>query len=101
MFCSSYGSGYPRWCGEYIDRLNLSGTINLAYNGSILVKEGAGYMLTFDKLIDTGMDSSLTFRQLYPTLETKMYIIWKKIPVFTPIAELLINEMKNELKQTR
>ena len=91
----------PRWCGEYIDRLNLSGTINLAYNGSILVKEGAGYMLTFDKLIDTGMDSSLTFRQLYPTLETKMYIIWKKYQVFTPIAELLINEMKNELKQTQ
>lgn len=91
----------PRWCGEHIDRLNLSGTINLAYNGSILVKEGAGYMLTFDKLIDTGMDSSLTFRQLYPTLETKMYIIWKKYQVFTPIAELLINEMKKELKQTQ
>lgn len=38
---------------------NLSGTINLAYNGSVFVKEGLGYMLTFDRLIDTGSDAHL------------------------------------------
>ena len=89
----------PRWCGEKLDQLNLSGTINLAYNGSIFVKEETGYMLTFDKLIDTSTNSPLTFRPLHPLLETKMYIIWKKYQVFRPIAELLINEMKKELTQ--
>lgn len=87
----------PRWCGEKADMLNLSGTLNLAYNGSVFVKEGLGYMLTFDNLIDIGTNSPLTFRPLNPPLETKMYVIWKKYQVFTPIAELLIDEMKNKL----
>lgn len=87
----------PRWCGEKADMLDLSGTINLAYNGSVFVKEGVGYMLSFDNLVDIGTNSPLTFRPLNPPLETKMYVIWKKYQVFTPIAELLIDEMKNKL----
>lgn len=88
----------PRWCGEKTDMLNLSGTINLAYNGSVFVKEGVGYMLTFDRLTNTGENSDLCFRPLIPTLETKMYVIWKKYQVFTPIAELLLEELKHQLK---
>ena len=42
-----------RWCGEKADTLNLSGTVNLAYNGSVFVKEGLGYLLMFDHLVNT------------------------------------------------
>ncbi len=87
----------PRWCGEKADLLNLSGTINLVYNGSVFVKEGLGYLLSFDKLADTGADSELCFRPLDPPLETKMYVIWKKYQIFTPIAELLIDSLKKQL----
>ena len=52
-------------------------------------------MLTFDRLVDTGADSELCFRPLYPRLETKMYVIWKKHQVFSPIAALLIDELKS------
>ncbi|MCC8073067.1 MAG: LysR family transcriptional regulator [Clostridiales bacterium] len=89
----------PRWCGEKVDMLNLSGTINLVYNGSVFVKEGVAYMLCFDNLIDTGADSDLAFRPLNPPLDTKMYVIWKKHQVFTPIAELLLDEMKSKLSR--
>ena len=54
-------------------------------------------MLSFDQLVDTGADSSLCFRPLEPRLETKMYMIWKKYQVFTPIAELLLDELKTQL----
>lgn len=84
----------PRWCGEKVDLLNHSGSVNLFYNGAVFVKEGLGVMLTFDKLVNTGTDSTLCFRPLDPVLETKMYIIWKKYQMFTPIAELLLKEMK-------
>lgn len=87
----------PRWCGEKADNLTLSGTLNLAYNGSVFVKEDLGYMLSFDKLSDTGSDSELCFRPLEPPLETKMYIIWKKYQVFSPIADLLLKAIKNYL----
>lgn len=87
----------PRWCGEKADMLNLSGSINLFYNGSVFAKEGLGYLLTFEHLVETGPENELCFRPFEPALETKMYIIWKKYQVFTPIAELLINQLKEDL----
>lgn len=84
----------PRLFGEMMDQLNIVATINLTYNGSILAKEGLGYVLTFDKLVDTSEQSELCFRPLIPRLETKLYIIWKKYQVFTSAAEVLLNELK-------
>ena len=46
-------------------------------------------MLAFERLMNTGDDSNLCFRPLFPRLETKMYIIWKKYQVFTPIAVIM------------
>ena len=99
LICSeqSMREDIPRWCGEKADQLIYAGSTNLFYNGSVFVKEGLGYMLTFDHLADTGADSELCFRALEPTLETKMYVIWKKYQVFTPIAELLLKMLKTEL----
>ena len=46
------------------------------------------------KLVDTGPASGLCFRPLEPVLESPMYIIWKKYQVFTPVASLLLQELK-------
>ena len=99
LICSEQGMKFDiaRWCGEKADTLNLTGTLNLSYNGSVFVKAGLGYMLTFDKLVNTDSESGLCFRPLEPLLETKMYVIWKKYQVFTPIAELLLNELNEQL----
>ena len=90
-----------RWCGEKTDQLKISGTFNLCYNGGVFVEEGLGCMLTFDRLMNTGDDSDLCFRPLFPRLETKMYIIWKKYQVFTPIAELLLDELKKNFPMNK
>ena len=96
LFCSeqSIRVDFPRWCGDNMDKLNFAGTVNLAYNGSVFVKEGLGYMLTFDHLIDTSEENGLCFRPITPMLETNMYIIWKKYQVFSPIAELFLKRLK-------
>ena len=98
VICSeqSMAVDIPRWCGEKMDTFNYVGSTNLAYNGSVFVKEGLGVMLTFDHLVDTGSDSELCFRPLSPKLENKMYVIWKKYQVFTPIAEKLLSELKTD-----
>lgn len=89
LFCSeqSWRKDIPRWCGEQMDRLRLEGSFRLSYNGSLFVREGLGYLLTFQHLIDTHPDTGLVFRPLMPRLETRMYLIWKRYQVFTPIAE--------------
>lgn len=84
----------PKLLGEAVDRLRVTATLNLVYNGSVLAREGLGYVLTFDKLVDTGEESELCFRPLTPPLETKLYVVWKKYQVFSPAAEMLLNEMK-------
>lgn len=100
LICSQQGmqADIVRWCGEKADTLNLSGTVNLAYNGSVFVREGVGYMLTFDHLVDTGTESPLCFRPLDPPLTTRMYVIWKKYQVFSPIARRLLEELEQTVR---
>ena len=81
----------PRWCGKKIDKLNFTGNTNLAYNGSVFVKEGLGLLLSFEHLIQPSEENGLVFRPLEPKLENKMYLIWKKYQVFTPIAQRLLD----------
>lgn len=86
----------PKWCGSRMDELHLEGSFRLSYSGSLFVKEGLGYLLTLEHLADTGPDSGLVFRPLTPGLEAKMYFIWKKHQIFTPIAERLLEKLKEQ-----
>lgn len=92
----SIKADFPRWCGENAEKLNIAGTFNLAFNGSVFVREGLGYLLTFEHLINTSEESELCFRPITPLLETKMYIIWKKYQIFSPIAELFLKSLKKD-----
>lgn len=98
LFCSGQGwhADLPLWCGERINELTLEGSFRLSYNASVFTREGLGYLLTFEHLVNTSSESWLVFRPLYPELTTDMFIIWKKHQVFTPIAERFINELQKE-----
>lgn len=98
LFCSGQGwhADLPLWCGERINELTLEGSFQLSYNASVFTREGLGYLLTFEHLVNTSSESGLVFRPLYPELTTDMFIIWKKHQVFTPIAERFINELQKE-----
>jgi len=98
LICSRQGitEDYPKVFQERMDSLRIVATFNLAYNAGVLVREGVGCALTFDKLADTSTESELTFRPLEPALETRMYLIWKKYQVFSPAAEVLLGMMKQE-----
>ena len=101
VFCSEQSAkvDLPRWCGEKIDQLNIMATFNLTNNGAVFVREGLGIALTFDRIIELTPDSELCFRPILPALNTKMYVIWKKYQVFTPAAQLLLDELKQVLQK--
>ena len=96
LFCSeqSWRNDIPRWCGERMQDLHLEGSFQLSYNGSMFAREGLGYLLTFDRLIDTSPGSGLTFRPLSPTLENKLYLVWKKHQALPPIAERFLKHLQ-------
>ncbi len=85
----------PKLFRENVDRLRVATTINLTYNGSVMVREGLGYLLIFDKLVNTGEESELCFRPLSPRLETKLYIVWKKYQAFSPAADALLHTLQD------
>lgn len=97
LFCSEQAVRYDlvKWCGKRVQELKFEGSFRLAYNGSVFAKEGLGYLLTYDKLVDTSSESSLIFRPLEPKLETKIYIIWKQYHMFTPIAQRFLQELQH------
>ncbi len=80
------------WAGEVFDSLQLEGSFRLAYNASVFVREGLGYQLTFEHLVD-GADG-LVFRPLSPRLEADLYLIWDRYRTFTPLAERFLKQIR-------
>lgn len=86
-----------QWLQRDESQLHIAATYNLIFNASLLVDEGLGYALCYDKLINT-KDSNLCFRPLYPRLEVKGYIVWKKYQVFSKAAELFLQYLRKILE---
>ena len=87
----------PRWLGAAAKDMNIVATYNLVFNGSVMVRAGMGYAVVLDKLVNTGEESDLTFIPLSGVPQTEMYVIWRKYQTFTPIAYLLLQELKTRL----
>ena len=96
LFCSeqAWMDEIKKWAGKQYADLLLEGSFRLSYNGSVFAREGLGYLLTFDHLIDTSEGSGLTFRPLSPRLETSIYLVWNRNQTFTPIAERFLKQVK-------
>lgn len=76
------------------EKLNVAATYNLLFNGSIMVDEGMGYAICFDKIINTSGRSNLCFKPLSRLLELNMSLAWKKYQVFTKAAEKFLLKMQ-------
>ncbi len=93
----SQGGSLTQWIGQEISDLNIIATYNLLYNASLLVDEGLGYAIGYDKIINTSGNSRLCFRPLEPKLENKMSIIWKKHQHFSKPAEKFLEVLRELL----
>lgn len=87
------------WIKRGRDRLNIVGTYNLLFNASIMVEEGLGYALCFDKIINTENNDALRFKPLKPSRTAKLDIVWKKYQVFSRPAELFLKKLQENFDQ--
>lgn len=74
--------------------LNIVATYNLLYNASLLVEDGLGYAVCFDRLINVTGDSKLCIRPLIPRIENAGNLIWKKYQVFSPAVQMFIDGIR-------
>ena len=82
------------WIKREISEIKIVATYNLLFNASLMVEEGLGYAIGFDKIINTSGNSNLCFRPLSPKREESMSIIWKKYQVFSKASEKFMHEIK-------
>ena len=86
------------WLGTPANEINVVATYNLLYVGSQLTREGFGYALGLDGIINTeGTD--ITFVPLDPPVYNHADVIWKKFAVFSKPAQLFLKELKSVCDQ--
>ena len=76
------------------EKLNIAATYSLLFNGSLMVDEGLGYAICFDKLVNVSGDSNLCFKPLKPKIEAHMRIIWKKYQIFSNPAQKFLQKLQ-------
>ena len=85
---------FDSWFGNYKEQINIIGTVNLNFNGTLLVKNKAAIMLTLDKLANISDESNLTFRPITPMLKQPVTVIWKRETNLSPVADLFLNRLR-------
>ena len=97
----SHQKGDDRYLNQWLQReeseLHIVATYNLLFNASLLVDEGLGYALCYDKLINT-KGSNLCFRPFSPRLEAHGFIVWKKYQVFSKAANIFLQYLREMLE---
>lgn len=87
---------FKNYFKDKFDKINIIATVNLVYNGSIIVKEEMGCAFTLDKLVYTGVDSPFTFIPLYPVLESELILVWKKNHTLSKAADMFLDNIKKD-----
>ena len=83
-----------RLFGPAAHRMHFAADYDLAHNASLLVREGFGYLLAFDHLVDLSEKSGLIFKPLTPKLITRSHLIWRKYQIFSDAAELFLKTVE-------
>ncbi|MCM1143336.1 MAG: LysR family transcriptional regulator [Blautia sp.] len=99
LIVSQQKDGYSeltKWLNRDLSEIEIVATYNLLFNASLMVEEGLGYAIGFDKIINTSGNSNLCFRPLFPIREEGMSIIWKKYQILSKASEKFMMKLKEK-----
>ena len=92
----SRANGLSIFSGAQTQKLHVAATYNLLYNASLMVRDGIGYAVSFDRLIDTSEKSELCFLPLTPEFSVTPTLIWKKDRKLSTVSQLFIDLLNAE-----
>lgn len=95
---TSTNSEMSFWLKTDMSKLNIAATYDLVYNAAQFAKNGLGYVIALDRLINTTGDSELCFRPLFPALQAKLCIVWKKYQVLSRASNVFLQQLQQELE---
>lgn len=86
---------FAKWLKDTSKKPEIIGTYSLAYNASMLVKEGLGCAVVFSKLVPSEANSEFDFRPLDPPLTNKIDLAWKKDQPLAPVSRAFLALLQN------
>lgn len=89
----SRANGLSLFSGAQARKLRVAATYNLLYNASLMVEDGIGYAVSFDRLVDTSDASKLCFRPLVPEVSVRPTLIWKREQKLSIISQLFVDRL--------
>ena len=94
---TAQSSEMSAWFGRDVSKLKVVAKYDLIYNASRFVREGFGYAVALDGIIDTSEESGLCFRPLRPVMHAGLCIAWKKHQIFSRAADMFLKQLYNEI----
>ena len=91
----SRANGLQLFNSAQVRHLQIAATYNLLYNASLMVEDGIGCAISFDKLVDTSENSPLCFRPLSPEISVRPTLIWKRDQKLSIVSQLFIDRLSN------
>ena len=96
----SHADKLQSWIKKPFADLHIIATYNLAYNASIMVSEGLGSCIMLEKIIRIPPDDPVLCFQLFnPSLEDRLFIIWKRFQLFSKGTQAFIGLLKQEISK--
>ena len=96
----SRANGLQLFNSAQVRHLQIAATYNLLYNASLMVEDGIGCAISFDKLVDTSENSPLCFRPLSPEISIRPTLIWKRDQKLSIVSQLFIDRLNHEKTPT-
>ena len=93
----SRANGLQLFNSPQVRHLQIAATYNLLYNASLMVEDGIGYAISFDRLVDTSDTSPLCFRPLSPEISVTPTLIWKREQKLSIVSQLFIDRLSNRI----
>ena len=91
---------FSEWLGFRSDELKITGTHNLAYNASIMVREGLGILITIEGIVNTEGNSGLKFIPLEPEIKAGLVLAWKKDAILSKAAQKFRQNLKASFSES-
>lgn len=87
------GSYHSFWDQTKRTDYHIVATYNLIYNATFLIKNGAGYGISLDGLVNI-QGTGLVFRPIVPEQSIDIYMVTKKYQTFAPAVKLFLERLQ-------
>jgi DNA-binding transcriptional LysR family regulator len=89
---------FAAWLGTDVEKLDIVATFNLLYNASLMVESGLGYAVCINNLANTSAESPLCFRPLYPEIQSRLVLVWKKYQLLSKAEQMFLERVREKLE---